>query len=192
MMRFTSRDPVRGKFTEPMSLHKYLYCWNEPINRVDLDGKSFVTIASGAAFGALYGGMGGLVGGFLEIFSSMAADPDYFTNMSQDDFDGFAANVLFSSVAIGALSGTVSGGIGAATGGAYGAMLGGYGAFAGNVGYNFIEGFCFNAGSRLLDKMYNFTSNLKGGYGIPKVTGLTVIHAVQVNSLADSIANGTW
>ena len=31
-------------------------------------------------------------------------------------------------------------------------MLGGYGAFAGNVGYNFIEGFCFNAGSRLLDK----------------------------------------
>jgi hypothetical protein len=85
-MRFTSRDPVRGKFTEPMSLHKYLYCWNEPINRVDLNGKSFTTIVSGAAFGALYGGMGGLVGGFLEIFSSMAADPDYFTNMSQPGF----------------------------------------------------------------------------------------------------------
>ncbi len=33
--RFTSRDPVFGKFNEPLSLHKYLYCQNEPINRID-------------------------------------------------------------------------------------------------------------------------------------------------------------
>jgi len=33
--RFTSRDPFPGKFEFPLSLHKYLYCENEPINRVD-------------------------------------------------------------------------------------------------------------------------------------------------------------
>jgi RHS repeat-associated protein len=36
--RFTSRDPVDGKFEEPMTLHKYLYCTNDPINFVDPQG----------------------------------------------------------------------------------------------------------------------------------------------------------
>jgi len=35
LMRFSSRDPVFGKFEEPMTLHKYLYCGNEPVNRID-------------------------------------------------------------------------------------------------------------------------------------------------------------
>jgi len=33
--RFTSRDPIFGRFEEPLTLHKYLYCGNEPINRID-------------------------------------------------------------------------------------------------------------------------------------------------------------
>jgi RHS repeat-associated protein len=33
--RFTSRDPVLGKFEEPMTMHKYLYCQNNPINKSD-------------------------------------------------------------------------------------------------------------------------------------------------------------
>ncbi len=33
--RFTSRDPVFGKFREPLTLHKYLYCGNDPINAID-------------------------------------------------------------------------------------------------------------------------------------------------------------
>jgi len=33
--RFTSRDPVSGKFESPLTFHKYLYCENEPINRID-------------------------------------------------------------------------------------------------------------------------------------------------------------
>ena len=37
--RFTSRDPVFGKNREPLTLHKYLYCVNNPINRVDLTGE---------------------------------------------------------------------------------------------------------------------------------------------------------
>ncbi len=36
--RFTSRDPVKGTFLEPMTVHQYLYCLNDPINRTDLSG----------------------------------------------------------------------------------------------------------------------------------------------------------
>jgi RHS repeat-associated protein len=35
LVRFTSRDPVSGQFEEPMTLHKYLYCRNDPINIID-------------------------------------------------------------------------------------------------------------------------------------------------------------
>jgi len=37
--RFTSRDPVRGQYREPMTLHRYLYCLNDPINRMDPMGE---------------------------------------------------------------------------------------------------------------------------------------------------------
>ena len=37
--QFTSRDPVAGKFKEPLTLHKYLYCINDPINSVDPAGE---------------------------------------------------------------------------------------------------------------------------------------------------------
>ncbi|WP_186804725.1 RHS repeat-associated core domain-containing protein [Limihaloglobus sulfuriphilus] len=44
MMRFTGRDPVRGKYGEPLTLHRYLYTANEPINRIDPNGKIFGAI----------------------------------------------------------------------------------------------------------------------------------------------------
>jgi len=33
--RFTARDPVFGKLEQPLSLHKYLYCENDPVNLID-------------------------------------------------------------------------------------------------------------------------------------------------------------
>jgi len=33
--RFTSRDPILGQFENPLTLHEYLYCINNPINIVD-------------------------------------------------------------------------------------------------------------------------------------------------------------
>jgi len=39
LYRFTSRDPIRGRFTEPLELHRYLYCLNEPVNQFDPSGK---------------------------------------------------------------------------------------------------------------------------------------------------------
>ena len=52
MMRFTSRDPVRGKSSKPLSLHKYLYCLNEPVNRIDVNGKFANQIAGCLIAGA--------------------------------------------------------------------------------------------------------------------------------------------
>ena len=51
---FTSRDPVLGKFQEPLTLHTYLYCINDPVNSIDLNGRSrvFVAQATVAAHGA--------------------------------------------------------------------------------------------------------------------------------------------
>ncbi|MFC1783308.1 RHS repeat domain-containing protein [Planctomycetota bacterium] len=39
IQRFTSIDPVRGNFQEPLTLHQYLYCLNNPVNRWDPDGQ---------------------------------------------------------------------------------------------------------------------------------------------------------
>jgi RHS repeat-associated protein len=38
LMRFTTMDPVKGPPQEPMALHKYLYCGNDPINGKDPSG----------------------------------------------------------------------------------------------------------------------------------------------------------
>jgi RHS repeat-associated protein len=38
LMRLTGRDSFSGDFTEPLTLHKYLYCGNEPINSIDPTG----------------------------------------------------------------------------------------------------------------------------------------------------------
>ena len=46
MMRFTARDPVRGKFKNPMTLHKYLYCTNDPTNKIDPSGEVWGTLIS--------------------------------------------------------------------------------------------------------------------------------------------------
>lgn len=36
--RFTARDPIRGKFEEPLTLHRYLYCLDDPLNGIDPQG----------------------------------------------------------------------------------------------------------------------------------------------------------
>jgi len=46
--RFTSRDPVPGEFEHPLTLHKYLYCGNNPINYIDADGR--IAIVIGGSF----------------------------------------------------------------------------------------------------------------------------------------------
>jgi hypothetical protein len=52
MMRFTSRDPVRGEQNESLTLHRYLYCVNDPANRIDINGEFANKIAGSLIAGA--------------------------------------------------------------------------------------------------------------------------------------------
>ena len=36
--RFTARDPIFGSFQEPLTLHAYIYCLNDPVNKIDPHG----------------------------------------------------------------------------------------------------------------------------------------------------------
>ncbi|MBC8394527.1 MAG: hypothetical protein H8E17_18410 [Deltaproteobacteria bacterium] len=86
MMRFTSRDPVRGRRQEPLTLHKYLYTANDPINAVDPAGEAALNIANGlkvattiysvgltvAVTGAEYGNLSLiLAGGMMQQMSGL-------------------------------------------------------------------------------------------------------------------------
>jgi len=64
--RFTSRDPAFANFLEPLTLHKYLYCINDPINRIDPAG-----------LWAYY-----ITGGFMGSFGLSAAEQ---TGIAWDD-----------------------------------------------------------------------------------------------------------
>ena len=70
MRRFTGRDLISGNEEEPLALHKYLYCLNNPINLVDLNGKSPLLIVLIAV-----GGMAGL--NILEEVTSQFESGDW-------------------------------------------------------------------------------------------------------------------
>jgi len=44
LMRFTARDPVKGKYQNPLTLHQYLYCINDPINWTDTSGRAGLAV----------------------------------------------------------------------------------------------------------------------------------------------------
>jgi len=52
MMRFMTRDPVRGEQNEPLTLHTYLYCLDNPVNRIDITGESANGIVGSILAGA--------------------------------------------------------------------------------------------------------------------------------------------
>ena len=73
LARFTSTDPVLGTFENPMTLHAYLYCVNDPVNKWDPSGKS------------------GILTGWAEKFSNFIISRNIFITqsmkMSKNSFD---------------------------------------------------------------------------------------------------------
>jgi RHS repeat-associated protein len=72
--RFTSRDPIDGKFEEPLTFHKYLYCTNNPINFIDPQGlweiethRSFGRLGYGPSQRVMSGGRAPFDYGRLDI-----------------------------------------------------------------------------------------------------------------------------
>ncbi|MDC7278415.1 DUF6531 domain-containing protein, partial [Butyrivibrio fibrisolvens] len=66
--RFVSEDKVRGFVGSPNTINHYLYCWNSPVDKEDLDG-NFATIVIGAA-------IGGVIGGGATVVSSLVKGED--------------------------------------------------------------------------------------------------------------------
>lgn len=89
---FTAIDPVRGGFKEPLTLHPYLYCINDPINNYDPDGR-VITLAASLVIRAFIGGLVGSI-----ISSAMSTEGDWKKK-------GLAAALGFVS---GFLSGAIS------------------------------------------------------------------------------------
>lgn len=44
IQRFISADPVTGQFENPLTLHAYLYCINDPVNKIDLIGLLYTPV----------------------------------------------------------------------------------------------------------------------------------------------------
>ncbi|MHC4621013.1 MAG: polymorphic toxin-type HINT domain-containing protein, partial [Planctomycetota bacterium] len=49
--RFTARDPLLGQFEDPLTLHRYLYCRNDPIDKTDPTGERTYTELMAAVAG---------------------------------------------------------------------------------------------------------------------------------------------
>jgi len=58
--RFTSRDPVRGKFKKPLTLHVYLYCLNDPVNKMDPKGEVAVLLGGSLSVNCTAADLGSL------------------------------------------------------------------------------------------------------------------------------------
>jgi len=77
--RFTSYDPVIGDFTNPATLHPYLYCLNDPINNTDPTGettKEEVTVTTTV-------GSGMAAAGSPQALSILNRVKDFANTMSQ-------------------------------------------------------------------------------------------------------------
>ena len=82
LARFTGRDPVLGGFKEPLTLHAYLYCLNDPINGIDPTGEMIGAMTLQRAAGAsLYTAAAGIAmyAGARMIGILMDAVNDYVT-----------------------------------------------------------------------------------------------------------------
>jgi len=132
ILRFTGRDPVRGKLQKPLSLHVYLYCVNDPVNGIDPSGKFIGSLIAGAQSMALRGkeaafgswaklraldslqksivGMNAVYGGLMNVYAgpSEVSDAKLFAI-------GAFSGALEASLAMGSITGvTVASGTGAA------------------------------------------------------------------------------
>ncbi len=100
MRRFTGRDPVDGYYEDPMSLHRYLYCINDPVNRNDISGE--LPCGLGDTFGAMVAYSAGL------SFAVAGTEADMLGNYGTGDMlwaisDWLMTDVMFEFASSGAM-----------------------------------------------------------------------------------------
>ncbi|HPS55664.1 MAG TPA: RHS repeat-associated core domain-containing protein, partial [Sedimentisphaerales bacterium] len=106
--RFTTRDPVRGGFKEPMSLHAYLYCLNDPMNKIDLSGEEFTL--SGLLSGMSLRGsiMAGSMDAAFSVLNSIN-DGDSFGDAIWDAGKSFGTGMVSSFFSFGVIGNSIQG-----------------------------------------------------------------------------------
>ena len=104
---FLTHDPVRGSFSEPLTLHRYLYTLNDPVNNLDPTGEvaiagsmvanSFRTMVSGMEF-EMFHSFRALINGTLQGWSieqaMMAEINDLATGAAIGVVAGMAAKAI--------------------------------------------------------------------------------------------------
>jgi RHS repeat-associated protein len=169
MMRFTTRDPARGKGLEPLTLHRYLYCSNNAVNLVDWTGEfsfneiQWVTVLSTSLDGLVLGALGGLMEGLLQ------------ETIDWGNGEGFSWADVGWSTAGGAAAGLVQGLMGGVfIGRAAEVKTWGQGLF--NVATGFAGGLAST-----------FVQEQKG---VTRVQASNAVHVISVNAMIASIEVG--
>ncbi|SCZ81457.1 DUF6531 domain-containing protein, partial [Pseudobutyrivibrio xylanivorans] len=149
--RFVGEDQIGGYTEKPDTINHFVYCWNNPKNLIDKNGK-FPQILIGAA-------VGGLIGAGVDAISQGVA----IAKGEQDSFNwGELAGATVEGAVVGAVAST---GVGA---GLAGAMLaGGVGAAAGNATTQLINTGSVDGGQLALATGVGVLGGA-AGYGIGK------------------------
>ncbi len=97
--RFTSRDPIFGKFKNPLTLHSYLYCLNDPVNRTDSSGEISVALI---VVGGIVGGISAAINSGCDEWSdayaiSVGIATGMFAGMLPSSFMGYLGGGLLSA-----------------------------------------------------------------------------------------------
>jgi len=111
--RFMTRDPVLGGFQEPLTLHAYIYCLNDPINKIDPTGRfSYLGLGISTGFGTLQG---------LAQYAAGGTPMDILAGALSGAVSGgiggaawLSAGGLFAKIGVGFLQGAVASGAGTA------------------------------------------------------------------------------
>ncbi|GAH45372.1 unnamed protein product, partial [marine sediment metagenome] len=91
--RFTARDPVCGKFHKPLTLHRYLYCLNDPVNMVDPEGRFAYNLVSPILTGsALYAH-----GINLATYAASSGDWRFF-NLAESTFKFMPVGIAVATI----------------------------------------------------------------------------------------------
>ncbi len=119
--RFTGRDPILGDFQQPLTLHKYLYCGNDPLNGIDPQGLRTYHL-TGSVLGSFGWSMGRQSGitwddkgniGWLNVTGAGGGTPSASAGVT---FGFTTADTIYDLKGWGATTGGSGGGIGWAIG----------------------------------------------------------------------------
>lgn len=95
--RFWSMDSFEGFGSDPASLHKYTYCRNNAVNRIDPSGHTDTTelsFASSIAVRLKFGAIWGILGGTLEGYREVRHGGNYLDGFGRGFAMGFVGGAL--------------------------------------------------------------------------------------------------